>query len=247
MDSVLIYFSGIYLGVVTPGRLGEFIKILYLKLEKGISMAKGITSVLADRLFDMYLLLIMGIIGIWQFNVLGKLSNTYFALIIVVILTPLLFLNKKLVRKLLSLLYYSFIFKRFEGRIEETFEDFYKGVNQLINLRLINSAFLTCVSYLIFYIQCYLLVIAMGLQIDFITIALFMSISNLISFIPISISGLGTRDATLVYLFSLIGLRAELAVGYAFLVFIVFFVFGGLMGAVAWWIKPLNLNIKKDC
>jgi uncharacterized membrane protein YbhN (UPF0104 family) len=49
-----------------------------------------------------------------------------------------------------------------------------------------------------------------------------MAISNLISFIPISISGLGTRDATLIYLFSLIDLTPELAVSYAFLVFITF-------------------------
>ncbi len=69
-----------------------------------------------------------------------------------------------------------------------------------------------------------------------------MAISNLISFIPISISGLGTRDATLIYLFSLISLKPELAVSYAFLVFITFFVCGGLMGAVAWWIKPLSFD-----
>lgn len=69
-----------------------------------------------------------------------------------------------------------------------------------------------------------------------------MAISNLISFIPISISGLGIRDATLIYLFSLIGLKPELAVSYAFLVFITFFVCGGPMGAGAWWIKPLKIT-----
>jgi len=69
-----------------------------------------------------------------------------------------------------------------------------------------------------------------------------MAISNLISFIPISIAGLGTRDATLIYLFSLIGLKPELAVSYAFLVFITFFVCGGLMGAVAWWMKPIKFE-----
>ena len=69
-----------------------------------------------------------------------------------------------------------------------------------------------------------------------------MAISNLISFIPISISGLGTRDAALIYLFSLVELKPELAVSYAFLVFLTFFVCGGLIGAVAWWIKPLEFN-----
>ena len=93
-----------------------------------------------------------------------------------------------------------------------------------------------------FFVQCYLIVTAMGLSINFITITLFMAISNLISFIPISISGLGTRDVTLIFLFSLIKLSPELAVSYAFLVFITFFVTGGLLGAVAWWIRPLELH-----
>jgi len=84
----------------------------------------------------------------------------------------------------------------------------------------------------------------MDISINFITITLFMAISNLISLMPISISGLGTRDATLIYLFSLIGLNPETAVSYAFLVFIAFFLCGGLMGAFAWWIKPFNLNLK---
>ena len=96
-----------------------------------------------------------------------------------------------------------------------------------------------------FFIQSYLIVMAMGLSINFITITLFMAISNLISFIPISIAGLGTRDATLIYLFSTIGLRPELAVSYAFLVFITFFVASGLLGAGAWWLKPFELNINK--
>ncbi|MFX0197323.1 MAG: lysylphosphatidylglycerol synthase domain-containing protein, partial [Candidatus Hodarchaeota archaeon] len=121
------------------------------------------------------------------------------------------------------------------------FEDFYNGIEQLINFKLIFSALLTCISYSVFFIQCYLIAIAMGIPINFITVTLFMAISSLISFIPISIFGLGTRDATLIYLFSLIGLKPELAVSYAFLVFVTFFVCGGLMGAVAWWIKPVTI------
>ena len=97
-----------------------------------------------------------------------------------------------------------------------------------------------------FFVQCYLIVTAMGLSINFITITLFMAISNLISFIPISISGLGTRDATLIFLFSLIGLKPELAVSYAFLVFITFFVAGGMLGAVTWWMRPLDLKIQQS-
>jgi hypothetical protein len=241
-DSLIVYWASVYTGIISPGRLGEFIKAFYLKSDKGVSLSKGMSSVLVDRLFDMYLLIILGLLGIWQFDILGKLSSTSLLLLFILILSPLVILNKQLMGKVISLIYKSVINKKVQLRdkIEERFEDFYNGINQLINLKLIYSALLTCLSYSIFFIQCYLIAIAMGISINFITITLFMAISNLISFIPVSISGIGTRDATLIYLFSLVNLKAELAVSYAFLVFITFFVCGGFMGAVAWWVKPIK-------
>lgn len=68
-NSFLVYLSSIYLGIITPGRFGEFIKALYLKSDKEISLSKGMASVLLDRLFDMYFLIILGVIGIWKFGV----------------------------------------------------------------------------------------------------------------------------------------------------------------------------------
>jgi len=242
-DAFQIYISSIFIGFITPGRLGEFIKAVYLKSDKGISLSKGMSSVFVDRLFDLYLLIILGLIGIWKFDILGKLSDTSLFLLIIFILFPLLILNKQLMGKVVSLIYESVIRGKVQlkNKIEERFDDFYIGTNQLITFKLICSAFLTCLSYSVFFIQCYLIAIAMGISINFITITLFMAISNLISFIPISISGLGTRDAILIYLFSLIDLSPEMAVSYAFLVFITFFVCGGLMGAIAWWIRPIDI------
>tara|TARA_B100000427_G_C15460098_1_gene573624 strand:- start:997 stop:1215 length:219 start_codon:yes stop_codon:yes gene_type:complete len=69
-----------------------------------------------------------------------------------------------------------------------------------------------------------------------------MAISNLVSFLPISISGLGTRDATLIFLFSLINIQSELALSYSLLIFFTIFLAGGLFGYFCWWIKPLDFN-----
>ena len=242
VQSFLVYMSSLYVGFITPGRVGEFMKVLYLKSDKGISVSKGFSSVLVDRLFDLYLLVILGFIGIWHFDVLGKISSSFFVLTIIIGLTPIVMLNKQLMGKFINTLYKVSVVKKVEVKIEERFEDFYNGLRTLISPKLLISGLLTCLGYFMFFIQSYLIVMAMGLSINFITITLFMAISNLISFIPISISGLGTRDATLIYLFSLIGLKPELAVSYAFLVFITFFVVGGLLGAVAWWFQPLDLE-----
>ena len=50
-DSFLMYCSGLYLGVVTPGRMGEIAKALYLKKD-GYSMGKSLVGAVLDRLAD---------------------------------------------------------------------------------------------------------------------------------------------------------------------------------------------------
>jgi glycosyltransferase 2 family protein len=237
-----IYYSCVFIGFITPGRVGDFAKTIYLKAERRIGFSRGISSVFLDRIFDLYLLVFIGAYGIWQFGVIGDLSNVL--LVLMVAVSPLFLLNKQLAKIFLSALNNFTILKKFKDSLEEKYDDFYSGLSLLAGPMLINAAFLTCLSYLVYFIQCYLLVLAMDMPINFITISLFMAISNLISFVPVSISGLGTRDVTLIYLFSLINLKPEMAVSYALLIFITVFVCNGLMGSVAWWMKPLKITAK---
>ena len=49
-----VYSIGIFWGIVTPGRLGDFVKVLYLK-RHGLNVLHGLFSVVGDRLFDFVL------------------------------------------------------------------------------------------------------------------------------------------------------------------------------------------------
>lgn len=240
LDSFIVYLISIYMGILTPGRIGEFAKAIYLKSNKNISISKGFSNVFVDRLFDLYLLIILGIIGIWKFDIFSNSSRMLLIILGILIIVPVVMLNRHFMRKLLLLLYRYLMIQRLKDNIDEKFEDFYHGIDEIMNCRLISLMLLTCFSYSIYFIQCYLIVIAMGISIEFISISFFMAIANLISFIPISISGIGTREASLIYLFSLENLAPELAVSYAFLIFFTFYICGGLMGVIAWWIKPLR-------
>jgi uncharacterized protein (TIRG00374 family) len=63
-DSYLIYMGSLFWGTVTPGRVGDFMKVLYLKRDRAMSIGKGMSSVLVDRVFDLYILLILGCLGL---------------------------------------------------------------------------------------------------------------------------------------------------------------------------------------
>jgi len=243
IQTYLAYLSSLYIGYITPGRIGEFIKVVYLKSEKNITISKGFSSVLVDRLFDLYLLIVLGVIGLWYFNIFEKLSTAFIYLFFIILFSPLLIFNRILTKRIINLIFTISVLDKVKSKAQNSFKIFSESLNQLINPKLFISGFLTLIAYSMFFFQCYLIVISMNLPINFITITLFMAIANLISFIPISVSGLGTRDAALIFLFSLIGLKPELAVSYSLFVFIVFFITGGIMGAISWWMRPLKFKI----
>ena len=241
----LIYLNSIYLGIITPGRIGEFSKVLFLKNDFNIDMSRGFSSVLVDRIFDLYLLISIGIIGIWKFELFGFIPSGFYYALFFIIFSPLLILNQFFLDKCVKVLFTLVVKKKNKAKINQGFEKFNYSIRQLINYNLINSFLLTLLSYLIFFTQCFLLALALDLSINFILLTLIMAITNLISFIPITVSGLGTREAILILLFSLIGFDSEYAVSYSIIIFSVFYIGGAILGLIAWMINPLDLKIIK--
>ena len=64
--ATVAYFSSIFLGLLTPGRLGEFVKMLHVSQDCGISTGRAFSSVLADRLCDFYFLSLVGVMAVWS-------------------------------------------------------------------------------------------------------------------------------------------------------------------------------------
>jgi len=68
------------------------------------------------------------------------------------------------------------------------------------------------------------------------------SVGNVLSFLPISIAGIGTRDASYVLLLSSLGKSHEEAIVFSNLVLICFYLFGGILGLISYLIKPIELK-----
>ena len=49
-------------------------------------------------------------------------------------------------------------------------------------------------------------------------------------------------EAVLIAYLGTLGVPAETALSFSLLVFLTFYVAGGLMGAVAWWVKPVPVD-----
>ncbi|MBA7640673.1 hypothetical protein ES703_48344 [subsurface metagenome] len=127
--------------------------------------------------------------------------------------------------------------------MDESVNDFYSGIEELKKSRLVIPLLITIFAYIIFYTQGYLIAKSLSIPVSFFYLVFCLSLASLVALIPISIFGIGTRDATLIVLFSTQGLTEEAAVSLSLALLFVFYVSVGGMGALAWLKRPVNLNI----
>lgn len=228
-DAFLVYLSGIYAGMITPGRLGETIKALYLKNDKCVPFGQGLATIVIDRFCDLYFLLLVGLFGV---GIYSPFSNNWLFLILISFLligAPYIATRQQLIARLVP-----------SRKLKFHFEEFYNAIKK-INIKYgIILAVITLVSYLIFFVHCYWLMLLVVPGILFFTVMFFVSITALISVLPITLAGIGTREAGLIYLFSLIGRSAEEAVCVSFLIFVSFHINTAILGLISWYIKSYN-------
>ena len=247
VDAFLAFMAGVFLGLVTPGRLGEMGKALYLKQDVDLPLSEGLASVLMDRLFDLYTILVLGSAGLIWFRLLPPwtlaviIAGTLGALLL-----PLALLSERLAdsgMRLVTALPYA---RRHQSQLAGAIARFQRALRPLLTPRLVVPLLLTLVAYALYFVQAKLLAIALGLDIDLPYLAVCLSIAGVITLLPISFAGLGTRDAILIALFLPLGVAPEEAVAFSILFFLVSYVAGGIIGGLAWQLRPLKAGLMNE-
>jgi uncharacterized protein (TIRG00374 family) len=239
-DAFLAFMAGLFLGLVTPGRVGEMGKALYLKQDQDLPVSEGLANVLMDRLFDLYTISILGTVGLIRVRLLPTWTLALIAAgTVSALLMPLALLSKRLAGWGIMIMGQLPLVRVYQDRVSTATSRFQNGLRPLLSPALVMPLLLTALAYTVFFSQAWLLSQALALDIGIAYLAVCLSVAGIITLLPISFSGLGTRDAILILLFAPLGLIAEQAVAYSTLFFLTFYVGGGIMGAIAWQIKPL--------
>lgn len=239
----LVYFGSLFIGLLTPGRLGEFVKAIHVSREGQVSSARAFSSVLADRLFDLYALLCVGGMALFTLTA-GKGLGMVLGAMTLITVPIMLFLNETTfgwLQRSGSKWGGGWLAQRLFGPTG-WLQEIRDGLCQLTFAKLITTIGLTTLAYLIFFGQGYLLALALELPVGFGPISYAIALGSLVTLLPVSISGLGTREAAMIAYLSTFGVTAEAALSFSLLVFLIFYIGGGLMGAIAWWIKPVDLG-----
>lgn len=226
-----LYLSGTFLGLISPGRVGEVYRAWGLHREKDVNLGVGIASVLVDRLADLFLLLSLGCFGFLYLFQQGYGQVTS-ALALPTFLVHARTAGRHFVKRQ---------FTRIMARMPATVADelpmayrhFLQSLRSMSPALLTKLLLLTLLSILIYCAHLYFIARVLGLPVTFLELVGVLCAATFINMIPISINGIGTRDAFLVATLPLLGVGHAEAFGFA-LVFLLLFLANTLMAFPCW-------------
>ncbi len=227
-EEILILFKafliGGYLGLITPGKLGDFGRIYYLK--KAGTSKQLLASLFIDRLNDLIVLILIGSIAILRLN---RLFPNHFEVI----------LNYKLIILILLFCVIGIVvFKKFQSFFREFYhllkmslslkDNFYQIIITLFSMSFLYGSFILIANDLKILIA----------PIDILFIAFITGILNLL---PITILGIGVREASIIYLFNLYGVDYDISIAFSLIIFLIQIT--TLLPGAFWFYKnPISLN-----
>jgi len=161
-----------------------------------------------DKVLDLSSLFFLAIIFSFIFRERFDFLNIGYLVILFVLFVFVCFslLNKNISKCFLKIIYRKLLPRKMKKGAKLVFENFYKDMpcySFLFLAFLVNIA-----TWILIYLISYFIGMSLGINLSFIYFLAIIPLSTIIAQIPITISGLGTREATMIGLFGLFGIDA---------------------------------------
>jgi uncharacterized protein (TIRG00374 family) len=245
-DCIRVWTIGMFAGIVTPGRAGDVLRSFYLK-QKCDKFGQCFSTVAIDRIIDLVVILFFAALGIFMFNFWFGSSLSFAILILFIIFcfgSIYLMTRKHYAKKFLKPIFNFFIPKRFKTRAMIGFHDFYDSMGGLgeKKLQLLMISLLTALMWFLSIFQVQIIGLTIGLSINYFHLLAVMSIVVIIELIPVSISGIGTRDAFMIFSLGLLSIGKESVIAFSLIYLILAYWVVALVGLLFWLRDPIKLN-----
>lgn len=211
-ESTSLYLAAMFLGVVTPGRVGEAFKIPGL-VRQGLRWKDAMLLTIIDRALDMVVLGAAAIVAtamLFTLHTAALLAAVSGATVIV-----------------LAIL--AWRLPRLRGAV-------------LPNLKAKTwgwALLLTVLNWCVYFLQLVVLEHAFSLGVPLLPFLAIMMMVTIISALPIAPAGLGTRDAALLFFFGQLGIAEHVTVAFSFTIFVLT-ILSSLIGLYYWMRHPMH-------
>lgn len=215
-ELIIPWHIGFFFGLVTPGKIGDLFKINYVNGKK----IETLKSIIIDRVMDLLALLFIAIFSAWYLNRIYnlKIPQIVFLIIMVVCFIGVYILfNKNKMRKIFRKVFVLIVPDKYKEKVREVFLEFYKEDNLFKDKKIIIAFCYTFVYWFLCFMTSYYIARALDINIGIIPILIIMPIVTIVEMLPISISGIGTRDVVLIFFFHLYNLSDYKAISFSLL------------------------------
>ncbi len=226
---LVIYWVSLFYNLFLPTSIGgDVVRVYDLSFTTG-KLEKSLASVVMDRLTGMIVLLI---IGLWAllFNV--KLYNAHLLFwtiaFLVFFLSLFIMLIYKKPRKIFYLLMPSKILNFFKKKLNKYIDSFnyYKINPKALIIAMFYGALLQ-INVIIYF---FLIGKALKIKLDFVYYCAVIPIIQIITLIPVSLSGIGIREAAMITILKIFNVSPELSFSLSLLSFILAAIFNSIGG-----------------
>lgn len=245
--SCTVWAIGFFASAVTPGKVGDAVRAVYVQNETDATFGQAFLTVFMDRLWDLLAVLGTGIVTLLLVSHLYIEIPSVWVMVVgaaAFIVAVYFIMNKALVQRVLRPVFDVLVPERFKGRLAMNFHSFYDSLNVYWRSprRLAAIVAMTACYWVAVFGMAYYVTRLLGIGVSLGYMILIMPTVTLVELVPISVSGLGTRDATVMYFFSLVGIAGAQAVGFSIAYVLIGTYLLALVGFAFWLRNPVGLG-----
>lgn len=206
-------------GMFVPGRLGEFSLIYYLEKE-GIIYGEGLAISMLDKIISFVIFSVISLIGCFIFFDIQTALKIFFVLSSILIVLLFLITSYKV-----RLFIRKSILRGYEGKLANFYKTF-KEYFLKYKIALMINGVVTFIKLVLMSIVLMLLFKGFNIEVGIITVLVITSMVTILSLIPISISGLGIREITYVYMFNMMNIPSNISLSVSLITLVINYTMG---------------------
>ena len=236
-----IYMIGLFYGVITPAKAGSLGRIFYIKNKTNKSLVEISSSIVIERALDLITILFLSGLGaLFLFKNIAGLTTKLIISFILIISICIFFISESRSKFVFSLIFKYVLPKNLKEKVNNSFSEFYKSIPSAKNIFIF--FLLTIITWTVVAIKSVFMARAFSINTPFLSAATIFLISIAIGTLPITISGLGTREATLIALFNLFDIPIAKVMSMA----VILLLFGSVIPAFIGYLISLKEEIPKN-
>ena len=225
-------FIGYFYGFVSPGGLGGYTRVLYLKDKSKAPLLKCFSNIVIFNTIEYFSLLLLGVIGalllISRFPAVFLLT---IGMIVVVVILAWFFFGKKRINFFNRIIQSRVFTVMIREKLEESTDFFYEDLPGFRDIFL--PFCLSILGWILSFVEMYIIArFLFSIDVPLVYFVLMMAVGDVVASLPVTVYGLGTREAMLIALFSVFNVGREEIVSLSLFWFVVVCLIPSIIGAV---------------